>query len=235
MQRSIAAAFIAAFVLSAPARALPPPEAPAYLVVVGKATDRARMAQYASALPSAYAEAGGFYLGIGGPGRGVTWIEGPWRDRSLVVARFPNAQAIDRFWWGPIYREAIKLRDRAGVFDVVAAPGIAVSAPQGADAAYLVIMSPEGKAADAVSAAFAKGVAESGGALLNDGAFTPLEGDTVFSRVHIAAWPNKAARQAYLDGRAGKAAARLRARAGLFAVATIDGVAPAAPPPAARQ
>ena len=63
---------------------------PSYLLVVGKTTDRVKIGAYAAALPPIYAANNAYYLAIGGAGRGVTWLEGPWRDRSIILGKFPS-------------------------------------------------------------------------------------------------------------------------------------------------
>src|SRR5512140_1489192 len=82
--------------------------APGYLLVIGKGTDREKMGTYARALPPVYAKGGGRYLAIGGPGRGVEWLGGPWRDRSIVLARFDGVPQVLAFWWGEDYRQAAR-------------------------------------------------------------------------------------------------------------------------------
>ena len=73
---------------------------PGYLLVVGKTTDRAKIGAYAASLPPIYASLDGYYLAIGASGRGVTWLEGPWTDRSVIFAKFPTRAGGDAFWWG---------------------------------------------------------------------------------------------------------------------------------------
>ena len=73
---------------------------PGYLLVVGKTTDRAKIGAYAASLPPIYASLNGYYVAIGAPGRGVTWLEGPWTDRSVIFAKFPTRAGADAFWWG---------------------------------------------------------------------------------------------------------------------------------------
>lgn len=218
----------------APAPSVTASEAlPGYLVVVGKATDRARIGTYAASLGPIYGTHNGGYLAVGAGGRGVRWLEGPWADRSLVIARFVGRSDIDAFWWGEPYRAAIRLRDRAGVFSVVALDGQGVQAPPAPGSAYLLVMSgapsgtPAAKAAlERADAALRAGVARSGGAILTAPGFSALEGDTLFDRVVLASWPSAAARDAWLASREARAARRLREKAGLSVVAAADGFVP---------
>lgn len=215
---------------------------PGYLLVVGKTTDRAKIASYASALPPIYARHNAYYLAIGSTGRGVTWLEGPWRDRSIIFGKFPSREEIDAFWWGPDYREAIRRRDNAGVFSVVAMSGTAPTSFEGSGVGFLIVMTARRDASNGqkivserASQVLAQGVSNSGGVLLvssGEGQFTPLEGDTVFDRFTIASWPTLAQRDAYLASPAGRRAAHLRSKLGISAVASANGVAAAAPPPA---
>ena len=215
------------------AQAAPSPN-PGYLLVVGKATDRAKIATYAAELPPIYASLDGYYLAIGAPGRGVTWLEGPWTDRSVIFAKFPTRARADAFWWGETYRTAIRKRDNAGVFSVVAIEGTGPTPFEGAGAGFLLVMTgPTGKSADEqgasdrAAASLVEGVKRSGGQLVNSpgaGQFTPMEGDTVFDRIVVAAWPSVAARDVYLASADAIEAKRLRQLAGISAVASANGV-----------
>jgi uncharacterized protein (DUF1330 family) len=214
---------------------------PGYLVVIGKGTDRERMMAYSRALPPVYAKAGGRYLAIGGPGRGVEWLAGPWRDRSLVLARFDGVPQVLAFWWGDDYREAVRLRDRAGQFTVVAVPGAAYDAARAAPASavYLVeaTVTRDVDAYTAYRRAFETLLAVHGGHVLapgEPGVYIALEGDPLYDRIALAMLPSRAALDAMLaDARAAELAA-LRERAGLsqLAVAAAAAAPAASPAPA---
>lgn len=218
---------------------------PGYLVVVGKTTDRAKIGAYAASLPPIYASLDGYYLAIGAPGRGVTWLEGPWTDRSIIFAKFPTRAGADAFWWGEAYRTAIRKRDNAGVFSVVAIEGAGPTPFEGAGAGFLVVMTgPTGKgpqemeASERAATSLIDGVKRSGGQLVNSaglGQFTPMEGDTLFDRVVVAAWPSLAARDVYLASADAAEAKRLRGLAGISAVAAANGIARTQTPPAATS
>ncbi|GBF58047.1 hypothetical protein PbB2_01718 [Candidatus Phycosocius bacilliformis] len=216
------------------------PANPGYLVVIGKTTDRVKIADYAASLPPIYASLDGRYLAVGGPGRGVSWLEGPWTDRSLIFAAFPSRAGVDAFWWGEAYRAVVRKRDNAGVFSVVAVEGRGPVSFDGAGGGYLIVMTgpltkPDAayQAASAQAAqALKQGVEQSGGRLLTGieaGALTPLEGDSFFDRLIVAAWPSQAARDAYVVSPAGVEASRLRAATGLSIVAAANAIAVAAP------
>lgn len=230
-----ALAATAAGTLASPARARGDDQGsgqrPGYLLVMGRSFDPARVRQYGAALPPVYASAGGYYLGIGGQGRGVDWIAGPWRDRSLVLAVFPDRAAVETFWWSPAYRAAVPLRDRAGVFTVSALEGQGPVPHQGAGSAYLVTLMASGtdaRRAEAAAAAYRTAVARSGGTLMTStdaGAPLPLEGDSAFDRVWIAGWADAAGRSGFLASAAARSARRLREAAGFSVEATLNGIA----------
>jgi uncharacterized protein (DUF1330 family) len=100
------------------------------------------MAQYSAALPPIYQKFGGFYLGIGGPGRGVELLEGAWFDHSMVLARFANRADISKFWTSPEYTAAKQLRKGAGVFNVFAMDGTAHEAPPGQPSFMITVYRP---------------------------------------------------------------------------------------------
>lgn len=218
---------------------------PGYLIVVGKTTDRAKIATYAASLPAIYASLDGYYLAIGGVGRGVTWLEGPWTDRSVIFAKFPTRSGADAFWWGDAYRAAIRKRDNAGVFSVVAVEGTGPTPFEGAGTGYLIVMTgmaakgaTEQEASERATQSLIDGVKSSGGQLVNApvmGAFTPMEGDTLFDRFVVAAWPSLAAREAYLASPQAGEAKSLRAAAGISAVAAVNGVPRSQAPTAVNQ
>jgi uncharacterized protein (DUF1330 family) len=228
----------------APTSQTPPAQAqpPGYLLVVGKTTDRAKVGAYAAALPPIYAQNDAYYLAIGGAGRGETWLEGPWADRSIIFGKFPSRAQIDAFWWGDAYRAAIRKRDNAGAFSVVALTGTTPFMLEGTGTGYFIVMTgprdasaTQARLSQAASVALLDGVLASGGTLLTSteaGQFTSLEGDTVFDRFTIAVWPSLGARDAYLASRPARRAARLRARLGTSAVASANGVPRTQAPPA---
>ena len=227
------AAVVAVLALSACATAESPPAAapqPALLFVYGQSFDRDKMMAYSRALPPIYAANQGRYLALGGPGRGVEWHVAPWADRSAVLAVFPSAEARDGFWWSEDYRQAIRLRDRAGVFTVA-----------GLDATEAALsLDPAGKAVFIVSTTGQEAVirrlqTDMTGRLGDKiSALTPpdgssidaLEGDTLFSRVFAFAAP--AERRAEVAEALTEA---LEASGAEFSLAvSVSGFAPPTPP-----
>lgn len=110
---------------------------PGYLLVLGHSLVPEKMARYSQALPPIYEKYGGFYLAIGGPGRGVEHLEGPWFDHSLVLGQFGAPEDVRSFWYSPEYEEAKKLRKDGGEFNVFKIAGSDVEAPTG-EPAFLV-------------------------------------------------------------------------------------------------
>ncbi len=97
---------------------------PAYLVVTGTVTDRARMQGYAQALVASglYERHGGRYLFIGPAAEPLeNWIDGT----SIVCALFPSRAAAHAFWHDAQYQDHIKpLRAGAGDFTVAIFEGL---------------------------------------------------------------------------------------------------------------
>lgn len=92
--------------------------ATAYLVVIGRVSDPAKMRAYNQALASSglYARHGGQYLSLGRPAVELeNWPDGV----ALVIASFPTRKAAEAFWWSDKYQNDLRpLREHAGVFQV---------------------------------------------------------------------------------------------------------------------
>lgn len=116
--------------------------APGYLLVLGHSLDMAKMAQYSAALPPIYKKFGGYYLGIGGPGRGVELLEGAWFDHSMVLAQFASKADLPKFWHSPDYTEAKQLRKNGGTFNVFGLQGNEHAAPKGQPSFMITIYRP---------------------------------------------------------------------------------------------
>lgn len=110
---------------------------PGYLLVLGHSLVPEKMATYSAALPPIYEKYGGFYLGIGGPGRGVEHLEGPWFDHSLVIGHFNEPEDVSKFWYSPEYERAKQLRKDGGDFNVFKIAGNEHEAPHG-EPAFMV-------------------------------------------------------------------------------------------------
>jgi uncharacterized protein (DUF1330 family) len=94
-------------------------ERPAYLVVVATITDPVKSRRYVEALRASglYPSTGGSYITSG---KSPEVLEGEmFREKPIVIARFPCAEAARRFWHSETYqREIMPLRDGAGTFEV---------------------------------------------------------------------------------------------------------------------
>jgi uncharacterized protein (DUF1330 family) len=120
---------------------------PGYLLVLGHSLDRDKMAVYSAALPPIYQTHGGYYLAMGGPGRGVDLLSGNWQGRSGVIARFGARPSVSAFWYSPEYTKAKDLRKGGGTFDVFALQGLAD--PPAGQSGYLVFLHADDGAREA--------------------------------------------------------------------------------------
>jgi len=94
-----------------------------YMIVMGTGTNPDAMSKYGKMLPAIYQKFGGYYLGVGGTGRGVTVLEGAYDQKSFLLARFPALDGPNSFWWSPEYRAAVEVRKGAGTFNVIKLKG----------------------------------------------------------------------------------------------------------------
>jgi uncharacterized protein (DUF1330 family) len=174
---------------------------PGYLLVFGHSIDGAKMGAYSAALPPIYKKYGGFYLGIGGPGRGVELLEGNWIDHSLVLARFAADGDVVKFWHSPEYAEAKKLRAGAGTFNVFCVKGNGREAPLGQPSFLVTVLRPiEPDKLVPLRKDWQARLAARGADILADAAFTDmvrLEGDLGGIDVEIAAFATQPAATAF--------------------------------------
>ena len=175
--------------------------APGYLLVLGHSLDMTKMAAYSAALPPIYKKYGGFYLGVGGPGRGVELLEGGWFDHSMVFAKFESKADIAKFWWSPEYTEAKDLRKGAGTFQVFALPSNANEAPLGQPSFMVNIYRPfdAAKTAELFAKEDAK-LATRGVNVIAQAKFAEaerLEGDLMDFDFRIIAFPTQASATNY--------------------------------------
>lgn len=106
------------------AGAQPSAERPAYMVVMGTVHDReAFMAGYVAHLPALYERHGGQYLAVTGD---VETLEGEIGFSSVVMSRWPSADAARAFWSDPDYRDLASARidNEWGDFDVFLVEGL---------------------------------------------------------------------------------------------------------------
>lgn len=202
--------------------------APGYLLVLGHSLDMAKMALYGAALPPIYKKYGGFYVGIGGPGRGVELLEGGWFDHSMVLAQFPTKADVSTFWYSPEYGEAKKLRKDAGTFSVFALSGNGTSIPAGQPSFMVTIFRAfdAAKTAELHAKEEAK-LANRGVTFIAKTAFSDverLEGDLIDFDFRIAAFPTQASATNYWNDPATRAWREQRAEvagANTFLVASV--------------
>jgi uncharacterized protein (DUF1330 family) len=93
----------------------------AYLIVDSEVTDPEQYEQYKAASPGAIAAGGGRFLVRGGE---LAVLEGDWSPSRVVVVEFENLEAAKAFYESPEYQAAIKLREGAARFNMIAVEGI---------------------------------------------------------------------------------------------------------------
>ncbi|MEO1039881.1 MAG: DUF1330 domain-containing protein [Pseudomonadota bacterium] len=106
------------------------PQAGAYMIVSGTVFDRPAFgAGYAAKLPPLYARHGGEYVAVTG---NIETLEGETEYQSMVISRWPNAQAARDFWNDPDYRELADARidNSWGEFHVVLVEALAAPAQE---------------------------------------------------------------------------------------------------------
>jgi uncharacterized protein (DUF1330 family) len=94
---------------------------PAYLIVDADVIDPEQYEQYKAASPGAIAAGGGRFLVRGGE---LAVLEGDWSPTRVVVVEFENLEAAKAFYESPEYQAAIKLREGAARFNMIAVEGI---------------------------------------------------------------------------------------------------------------
>jgi uncharacterized protein (DUF1330 family) len=94
---------------------------PAYIIVEADVTDPEQYEQYKAASPGAVAAGGGRFIVRGGE---TVTLEGDWQPKRIVVLEFPDLEAAKRFYDSQDYQDAIKLREGAANFKMVAVEGV---------------------------------------------------------------------------------------------------------------
>jgi uncharacterized protein (DUF1330 family) len=94
---------------------------PAYLIVDADVIDPEQYEQYKAASPGAIAAGGGRFLVRGGE---LAVLEGDWSPTRVVVVEFENLEAAKAFYESPEYQAAIKLREGAARFNMIAVEGL---------------------------------------------------------------------------------------------------------------
>jgi len=205
---------------------------PGYLLVMGTPSDAEAMGRYARSLPPIYHRLGGYYLALGGVGRGLRVLEGKFTAQSVVLAKFDDLQGPNEFWWSPEYRASVELRRGAGVFDVIKLKGLPgdLARPEGKPA-YLISMAEirdRSKLRPYAEIAMPL-VRAAGGRFISAGGrkdIELLEGAFGNLTVTVLQFPSMAALEKFYDDPAYQRVIPLRQSAGDYVVLAIDGFVP---------
>lgn len=92
----------------------------AYLIIQATVTNPEAFAQYTKAVPALVAKFGGQYIAMGP----VQLLEGDYDAKSMVISQWPSKQSAMTFWNSLEYRDIIKYRDGAGVFNISLIEGL---------------------------------------------------------------------------------------------------------------
>ena len=93
----------------------------AYMIVQGRDYDSADLGQYAASLPPIYKKYGGRYVAFS---TDYDVAEGSYDAKAIIISSWPDAATARKFWDSPEYRDAVKLREGIGEFDVVIVPAL---------------------------------------------------------------------------------------------------------------
>jgi len=96
------------------------PDAPGYIVVLGKNYEAKDMMPYVESLPPIYEKYEGNYAMMS---TNVEQLEGKFDYQSILVSKWPSADKAREFWHSEEYTEAKKLRDGVGEFDIFLVEG----------------------------------------------------------------------------------------------------------------
>jgi uncharacterized protein (DUF1330 family) len=204
---------------------------PGYLLVMGTPTDPAAMGRYARTLPPIYAKLGGYYLALGGIGRGITVLEGSFKSQSVVLAKFPRLEGPNEFWWSPEYRSSVEIRRGAGSFNVVKLKGMPgdLDKPAGKPAYLLSIGDIKDREKLKPYADAARPLVRAAGATFvavgSRKDIELLEGEFGNLDVTLLRFPSMQALETFYRDPAYQRAIPLRHSAGDYTLLAIDGVA----------
>ena len=93
----------------------------AYVVVDVQRTDLERAARYSELAGPSVERHGGRYVARGGA---TDVLEGGWDPERLVVIEFPSRDAARSWYESDDYREARRVRDGAGTWNMVVVEGV---------------------------------------------------------------------------------------------------------------
>ncbi len=94
----------------------------AYVVIRVRANDPGKLKEYQQVAPSIISKYNGKLLARGGE---VATLEGPEENRRIVIIEFPSLEIAIEFYNSEEYAQAIKLREGAAEFELIAIDGIA--------------------------------------------------------------------------------------------------------------
>lgn len=94
----------------------------AYVVIRVRANDPDKLKGYQQVAPSIISKYNGKLLARGGE---VATLEGPEENRRIVIIEFPSLEIAIEFYNSEEYAQAIKLREGAAEFELIAIDGIA--------------------------------------------------------------------------------------------------------------
>jgi uncharacterized protein (DUF1330 family) len=97
----------------------------AYLVARVTVTDPERYGDYLKVSPTVIEKYGGRFIARGGE---IATLEGPEEERRVVLIEFPSLVRAKEFYDSPDYREARKLREGAGIAQIIVIEGVYVDA-----------------------------------------------------------------------------------------------------------
>ncbi|NMP30139.1 DUF1330 domain-containing protein [Thalassotalea sp. M1531] len=93
----------------------------AYLLIRATITDPENFARYSAVVPGLVSKFGGQYIVMD---REPEQIEGTLGCQSIVMSKWPDKAAAQKFWDSEEYRTAIPLREGTGEFDVTLLNGL---------------------------------------------------------------------------------------------------------------
>jgi uncharacterized protein (DUF1330 family) len=93
----------------------------AYVIFRIKIKDQEKLKSYQQVAPSIIDKFGGKILVRGGE---TASLEGPAKNRRIVIIEFTSMEEAKRFYYSPEYTEAIELRKDAADFEVVVVEGV---------------------------------------------------------------------------------------------------------------
>ena len=94
------------------------------MIIQARVTDAERFRAYTAVVPALVARFGGRYRVMGGAPQVLEGEWSRWPEVKTVVSEWPDRAAAQAFWNSDAYREAARLREGAGEFNVVLIDGL---------------------------------------------------------------------------------------------------------------